>query len=191
MSSDLFEVTFSGKIEEGKDLESVRQLISKIFKADEARLEKMFSGQRVMIKRQANEATANKYRAAFKKAGAICDVTPLSIASDNLASDKEVPTAANTTSEMSEDYSSKYPESDIIPEALIKIPLDVTADQIQDLDADVAPAGSQMQDEIHEDAEPSIDISGIDVAPVGSQISTAEEKTPPAPPDISGITMAD
>ena len=59
------------------------------------------------------------------------------------------------------------------------------------MNADVAPVGSQMLDQLEDVPEPQIDISGIDVAPVGSELSTTPEEEPPPPPDTSGITLAE
>ncbi len=78
MSEKLFEIAFSGQIADGADLQSVKLKIAKIFKADEDRLAQMFSGRRVLIKRQADEITMVKYRGAFQKAGAICEIVNLS-----------------------------------------------------------------------------------------------------------------
>ncbi len=193
MTGQLFEIAFSGQIVEGADLETVKQHIAKIFKADDKRLEQLFSGQRVLIKRQVDEITAAKYRGAFQKAGAMCEVRALT---DNPAESVKPPTAppvqsAPVTPPKDDDYASKYAESERVPEALLTDPLGVNGEAIADLGADIAPVGSQIQHQIKEDETPNIDISGIDVAPVGSDLSTGPEDEPPPPPDTSGLTMAD
>ena len=70
-------------------------------------------------------------------------------------------------------------------------PLGITGDQIDDLDASIAPVGSELQDEYREIEEPEIDLSGLDVAPVGSDLDTAKKKPAPPPPDTTGISLAD
>ena len=77
MADPQFEIAFSGQIAEGADLATVKQNISKLFNADAERLEQMFSGKRVLIKRAADEATMAKYRGAFQKAGAVCEIREL------------------------------------------------------------------------------------------------------------------
>lgn len=199
MTNKLFEIAFSGQIADGEDLQSVKRKIGKIFNADENRLTQMFSGRRVLIKRQADEVTMIKYRGAFLKAGAICEIVELSstavdsrnVASSQTGESNTAATAGTAGQTGQTDYVSKYPESDVIPQALVTTPLAVTADKIEDLVIDIAPVGSQMQHQIKEDQEPSIDISGIDLAPPGSDLSPAQTETPPAPPDTTGLTMAD
>ena len=195
MSDELFDITFSGEIISGQDLDSVKQNIAFMFKADEARIEQMFSGHRVVIKRQLDQATAAKYRGAFEKAGAICEVRAVSQgANESTSNIQQVPAepapSAPQTSDASA-YVSKYPESDQIPQALLTEPLGISGDDIVDLSADVAPVGSPMQHHINEVAAPQIDTSGFDVAPVGSVLSTGPEKEVPPPPDTTGLTMAD
>ena len=193
MSDKLFEIAFSGQIVDGADLQLVKQKIALVFKADEERLAQMFSGRRVLIKRQADEITMIKYRGAFQKAGAICEVVDLSANAGGSQKDAVVQRAKEsaTTRDDNSAYVSKYPESDAIPEALLSTPLAITADKIEDLVTDVAPVGSPMQHRIIEAEEPVIDISGIDVAPVGSNLSPAKTDSPPPPPDTTGLTMAD
>ena len=193
MADKLFDIAFSGQIVDGADLQAVKQVIGKIFKADEARLDMMFSGRRVIIKRQADEITMIKYRGAFQKAGAVCEIVDLSEEAADAPDKPSQP--VNKTPETSQDddsdYVSKYPESDEVPQALLSTPLDVKGENIQDLSADVAPVGSSMQHQIETVDEPEIDISGIDVAPVGSDMSQNKGKEIPPPPDTTGLTMAD
>ena len=203
MSDELFEIAFSGQIAEGADLETVKQNIGKIFKADENRLAQMFSGRRLIIKREADAATAAKFRGAFEKAGAICEIRSMPAAGQASAQPPQQPAAAPAAAASAEqpapaavnddqqEYVSRYPESDRIPEALVTPEGLVSGDQIEALEAEVAPVGSQMLDKLEDVPEPQIDISGIDVAPVGSELSTTPEEEPPPPPDTSGLSLAD
>ena len=193
MAEKLFDIAFSGQIVDGADLQSVKQKIGKMFKADETRLAQMFSGRRVLIKRQADEITMIKYRGAFQKAGAVCEVVDLSAETAGTQSATPQPVRKPTESPENNDaeYVSKYPESDEIPQALLARPLDVSAENIEDLVTDVAPVGSSMQYQIENIEEPVIDISGINIAPVGSDISLNKGEEAPPPPDTAGLTMAD
>ena len=65
MSDQLFEVAFSGKISEGADLDDVKTKVGKMFSADEAKLAQLFSGKRIVIKKNVDQATATKYKTAF------------------------------------------------------------------------------------------------------------------------------
>lgn len=74
MSDNRFAVVFSGVIVPGSDREQVKLNLAKLFKVEPARVEPMFSGKRVVIKAQLDQATAQKYQAALKSAGAVCEV---------------------------------------------------------------------------------------------------------------------
>jgi hypothetical protein len=191
MSDQLFEIAFSGQIADGADLETVKLQIGAIFKADAARLEQLFSGKRMIIKRSVDAVTAAKYRGAFEKAGAICEVVALDQAENQPAQIPVTESKPAIQPESSEPYVSRYPESEQIPPALLTEPLGVQGHEIPDLPADVAPVGSMMQHHLREDPEPDIDTSGFDVAPVGSILKTSVDEEPPPPPDTSGLSMAD
>lgn len=65
-----YHVHFAGELQEGHALDAVRAKLGKLFNADEATLDKLFSGQMQTIKRNCDRATAAKYKAAIEKAGA-------------------------------------------------------------------------------------------------------------------------
>jgi hypothetical protein len=203
MSDQLFEIAFSGQIADGADLATVKKYIAAMFKADEGRLAQLFSGKRMIIKRSVDAATAAKYRGAFEKAGAVCEVSEIGRAEVQAVTQPQpsvqqsavaAPPAESSPApkiETAEDYVSRYPESEQIPQALLTEPLEVRGEDIPDLAADIAPVGSMMQHQIKEDPEPHIDTSGFDVAPVGSVLTTGDKSEPPPPPDTTGITLAD
>lgn len=52
MSADTYEVAFSGEVAEGADPEKVKANVAQMFKADEKKLAHLFSGKRVVIKKE-------------------------------------------------------------------------------------------------------------------------------------------
>ena len=58
MSDQLFEVAFSGQISEGANPDEVKARVGKMFNADETKLAQLFSGRRVVIKKNIDQATA-------------------------------------------------------------------------------------------------------------------------------------
>jgi hypothetical protein len=74
VSQNTFEVVFSGKLVEGAVLEQVKAKVAAMFKVEVAKVERLFSGATVSIKKGIDEATAKKYQMALQKAGAICQV---------------------------------------------------------------------------------------------------------------------
>ena len=191
MAEKFFEIAFNGVIQPGADLEAVKQKLGHMFKADEAQLAHMFSGKRVPIKRRADEITMIKFRAAFQKAGAICEIVELDESAESEPAETAQKAAPAQTAQSADAYVSKYPESEEVPPALLTEPLGVSGEQIEDLAADLAPVGSRLLHEYVDPPEPQIDVSGFEVAPVGSVLMQNSGEAPPPPPDTSGLTLAD
>ena len=194
MSDQLFEVAFSGQISEGANLEEVKARVGKIFNADDAKLAQLFSGNRIVIKKNIDQATAVKYQTALNRAGAECEVSSSGGAAPTAQAAVAAPAvapaqsaAAPTTS--SAEYETSY-DGEVEPPPQID-PLGITGDQIEDLAVSVAPIGSELQDSHTEPEAPEIDITGLDIAPVGSDIGSTRKDPEPPPPDTSGITLAD
>jgi hypothetical protein len=192
MSDQLFEVAFSGQIIEGADLEEVKARVGKMFNADDAKLAQLFSGKRIVIKKNIDQATAAKYKTALNRAGAECEVN--SSGGEDAAAQPAVATPApaepaTKSAPVSTEYETSY-DGEVAPPPHTD-PLGITGDQIEDLAVSIAPVGSELQDEYKEPEEPDIDITGFDIAPVGSDLSEAKKEQQPPPPDTSGITLAD
>ncbi len=77
MSDALYKVVFRGKIIEGHDAELVRQNVAKLLKLPPEQIDTIFSGKTVVLKKDADEATAQKYDIALKKAGALIEIVPM------------------------------------------------------------------------------------------------------------------
>ena len=65
-----YSIYFAGELLDGHDRATVRAGLAKLFNADEATLDKLFSGKAQMIKRGCDKATALKYKQAMERAGA-------------------------------------------------------------------------------------------------------------------------
>ncbi len=193
MNDQLFEVAFSGRINTGADIDDVKARVGKMFNADGAKLAQLFSGKRIVIKKNIDQATASKYQIALNRAGAECEVNPVdAAAAEEPAKPAVVATqpegAASAVSVSREFESSDHGEVAPPPQT---DPLGITGDQIDDLAVSIAPVGSELQDDYQDPDEPDIDVTGIDVAPVGSDLNTAKKEPDPPPPDTTGITLAD
>jgi len=189
MSDDVYEVAFSGQIAEGADLVQVKSKVGQMFKADAAKLEHLFSGKRVVIKKNIDQQTAMKYQTALNNAGALCEIK-------NLSSPKPIAVAAESKEEseisVSGTIKATVPDIDTdIPLAPQTEPLHISADDISDLSASIADVGSDMQDEIEEVAALQVDLAGLDMAPVGSDMSDHKKEDVPPLPDTTGLKIVD
>ena len=197
MSDQLFEVAFSGQVSDGANPDEVKARVGKIFNADDAKLAQLFSGKRIVIKKNIDQATASKYQTALNRAGAECEIVQMGggdaavPATAPAAAAEATPAAepAAASAPVSQEYESSY-DGEVAPPPQID-PLGITGDQIEDLAVTIAPVGSELKDDYQAPEEPDIDITGFDIAPVGSELSSAKKEADPPPPDTSGITLAD
>jgi hypothetical protein len=72
-----YNVYFAGELLAGHDLAGVRGQLARLFKADEATLDKLFSGKPQLVKRDCDKATALKYKQAMEQAGALPVIKPV------------------------------------------------------------------------------------------------------------------
>ena len=66
----LYDVCFAGQLLDGHELQSVRDKVQTLFKANPETLEKLFSGKNQILKRECDKSTALKYKKAMEAAGA-------------------------------------------------------------------------------------------------------------------------
>lgn len=76
MSTPEFDIVFRGDIVIGHQLGDVKQRLQQLFKTDATKIDALFNGRPVPLKRGLDEATANKYREALLKAGAQVVLAP-------------------------------------------------------------------------------------------------------------------
>lgn len=205
MSDARFHIVFSGKLVGGADLATVKSNLGRLFKMDSARVEKLFSSQPVVIKKDADQATAMKFRALMKQAGAECEVRPVSGGENPLTSAE--PAAA--------------PASSPQPQAAASAPArparsagqdtaggqDSAQDQsCGDLETvgtirtggtgfsgafSVADVGEDMDNSVHAPAPSAPDVSHLSMAAPGENLRQRTASSPPVQPDISHLSLKD
>ncbi len=161
MSTEQFDIFFSGQMIEGEAEDEVRTKVGRIFKANSKQLERLFSGQAVKIKSGVDLDSAVKYRIAFRNAGALVDIKPA--ATDSTSP----PTQPQTTNQSSVEPAP--PEKDGIEL------LPPNTGSLIDYAAEVTPAT----------------IANIDNLDFGSQTDPLDEREPPPPANIDtqGLTL--
>ena len=195
MADQLFEVAFSGKIIDDANLDEVKQKVGKMFKADDAKIAQLFSGKRVVIKKNIDQATAAKYKTALNRAGAECEVKPMGgdvnapAASPPADNAPAATTATVAASAAAIEYESNY-DGELTP-APQTDPLGITGDQIEDLSVSLAPVGSELQDDYATVEAPQIDTADFDMAPVGADLSDDDNQPEPAPPIVPDLELVD
>jgi hypothetical protein len=85
MAESRFDIQFAGELVQGADPLLVRERLRDLFKLSPDALERLFSSQAVIIKRDLDAVTAARYRDAFRDAGAILRLTQTPAAGLTLA----------------------------------------------------------------------------------------------------------
>ncbi len=72
--SNRYNLIFEGRIMEGKSLEEVRKNLKILFKKDESSIERLFSGRKAILKRNADYRSVVDLQAMFEDTGALCSI---------------------------------------------------------------------------------------------------------------------
>lgn len=193
MAAGEFEVVFRGEITGDQPVEVVKQQLANLFRMAPERIEALFSGKPVVVKRHVDEATARRLEQAFLRAGAACEVrAPVASQDTDTGSVPAAPPAA------AEERDAPGPQA--APSARsggsiaaagdpnrilvdLAIPDSFEGLEIDTSDAPLATPGAKPA--------PVIDTSGLDLA--GDDAGPLSEREPPPPADIdtSGLSMED
>lgn len=76
MQPETLDVIFRGDIVLGHALDEVKARLQKLFKADAQKIDALFTGRPVILKRNLDPATAEKYRTVLRQAGAQVRLAP-------------------------------------------------------------------------------------------------------------------
>ncbi|TDJ39420.1 MAG: hypothetical protein E2O54_10885, partial [Gammaproteobacteria bacterium] len=145
--SERFRLLFRGEILEGQHTAVVKKRLAKLLGIEDARVQRLFSGEPVVIKKDVDQATAARYQAEFKSAGARLRV----------AGGKSAGSAASPPPTPAQDAASAAAPS-ATPAGAAS-----TGD-----DPTVAEPGAMMSDDDSEPPPPAPDTSHLSVAETGS-----------------------
>lgn len=197
--SNTFEVVFKGEVIEGQDVAATRANIGKLFNANEAKIERLFSGSSVVIKKDLDEATANKYIGAFKKAGALATVrnTAIEEISEPVATQtSSAPTPAATpapTASAASNSNTSFEHSAEASKHVTEAPkTSFDLDSNPDLSSlSLRENTGNLVDPSAETADAEIDTSEFTLAATGSDLAEKKEDIAPLNADLSGISLVD
>ncbi|MGI9324976.1 MAG: hypothetical protein ACR2PZ_07140 [Pseudomonadales bacterium] len=110
--SDNYRLVFRGEVGEGQHPAVVKKRLAKVLKLEADKVEKLFTGSTVVLRRSVDATTAARYQAAFKEAGARLRVQPIREESETPA-----PVGASDASasqaETSDEVAATTPASDV------------------------------------------------------------------------------
>ena len=180
-----YEIAFSGRLVEGAPLASVQANLARLFQADAQRIAQLFSGRRIVIKNNLDEAGAEKYRLTLERAGAVVEVLAMVVEEVELAPPPAsalvaaAPAVAAVASVAS-------------PGRLQVAPRDEYMAAFADVEAPdfgIAPVGVDLQDAKPEALAPVVDLSQFSLAPAGSDMGQAKAAPAGPPPDTSYLSL--
>ncbi len=153
MSDELFEVVFRGDVVAGQPVMEVKQRLVQLFNADAERIEKMFFGRPVVVKRNLDRETAEHYQSSLLKAGALVDIRRATVVEQSIA-----------------ETLGSEPDASPAQDAQPPVP--------QHVDFDVAPVGADvLSPEDQKDFTPAdVDTSGLSIAEAGADVLDDEHK---------------
>ena len=189
MSDQQFHLVFKGELVKGASIEQVQNNLAKLFKAEPAKLNHLFAGKAVIIKKGLDRAGADKYQAVLRRAGAVVEVI------------EATKVAPPSSTEQEEAIKPAAPEK---PSAPPQAPADLTVADVgvtlvehvppppADFDTthlNLAEVGVDLV-EAEKIAAPDYDLSGLTLDPVG--VDLADKKpAPPADFDTSSFSLSD
>lgn len=202
MPKPLFDVVFRGDLLPGQQLPEVKERLAGLFKTDLARVEPLFSGAVVTLKRNLDAVTAEKYQAVLRAAGAAVELraqqsqTPAARSSRGLSL---APLGADLLSQTERatvpapdldlrSYSVRPPEGYLLDEAE-RQPVTVVPDLGHDFD--LAPVGIALLEATAQDVAPPHIVADFDLAEAGADLLKPEEskRQEPTPINTDHITL--
>lgn len=191
-----FNVIFKGDLVKGASVEQVKNNLAKLFKADPAKLDHLFAGKAVIIKKGLDLAGADKYESVLRRAGAIVELVEVGATAAKPAPAKEAP-AAPTKDAIA-------PAQAAAPATPPQAPANLTVAEVgstlvehvppppADFDTthlNLAEVGVDLV-EAEKIASPDYDLSGLSLDPVGVDL-VEKNPTKPAEFDTSSFSLSD
>lgn len=174
MSAPEFDIIFRGDIVFGHQLADVKLKLQQLFKTDAAKIDALFTGRPVPLKRNLDEATANKYRDALLKVGAMVEVCSTDSSPANTAP-KPIP--IRRVAEAAAPVWTLAPlGADLLPAR--ERPAQPAPVQVDISGLSLRPAEGHLLDssEVHEDVIAHVIAPDLGLAAVGEDLISADEK---------------
>jgi len=211
-----FKLLYRGEIAPDQHQAVVRGKLQALLKISDEQTQVMFSGKPVIVKKAADQPTADRYRGAFAKAGAVLEVIAAPIDGDPAAKSAADPAATAAVGTAAEPaFALAAAGADLLsPNERPQVaPVEVSTDHLslgfpgQDIGSDAPPEptplvpstdhleldalGVDLGDAVEQSMESALLAVDFDLAEVGAPLV---ERTPAAQspaPDTSHLSLAD
>lgn len=187
----LYEIAFSGELAPGAKLEQVEANLTRLFQADAQRIAALFSGRRIVIKQNLDHASAEKYRQAMARAGAIAEVRAMPVEVEEI---ELAPPPAEEPAPQVLAGSASAARTSPPRQPLKVVPRDEYMAAFADVEAPdfgIAPVGVDLQDARPPAKAPDVDLTQFSLAPVGSDMGERRRASDAPVPDTSHLRLLD
>lgn len=195
----MFQLVFKGECTPGTDPATARSNARTLFKATVDQIERMFSGQPVVIRNKLEEVQAEKYRSVLQKHGMVAYVQPMEGAVNSAArtapaaqspsEPKPVPSAPPAEPARNDTRSG----SAVAVEPGDRLP--VAGDKVDSIlsgsGLTLDPVGVTLEEHREAPAPMFQHLDDWSLAPPGSDLGVKREVPPPVVPDVSHLSLAD
>lgn len=210
MSDKTYAIAFDGTLVEGASVDQVKANVAKLFKAPLAKIEPLFCGKRIAIKRGLDKATALKYQMALRKCGAVTQVVDTAAAAKKkqaaiLAARKKQAAQAAAQKKQAEAQGAdaglvrsvvkEAPSGEVLSGVSIDAPDRIVPEtEEEELDVDISQFETTDVGGLLVEPEPEetldIDIPDLGIAEPGAQLVKPHEDEP-LQVDLSGLSVAE
>ncbi|NQX88633.1 MAG: hypothetical protein HRT77_08200 [Halioglobus sp.] len=181
--TERYDIYFAGQVQDGQEAQEVRIQFRALFDADDTTLDRLFSGRPNIIKRGCDRATAQRYKNAMERAGAV----PVIRAQQNTVHTSKEKTAAEKIAALA-----AAPDETGYRQAQQVSQLASQATKPSDSGIELSPPGTAVLRE-SERAKPvnrEVDTSALFIDTTATRLA-AESQPPVLSLDISHLTVAE
>ncbi|MCL7945612.1 hypothetical protein [Marinobacter sp. ATCH36] len=197
----MFQLVFKGECAPGTDPATARSNAKTLFKATVEQVDRMFSGQPVVIRNKLEEAQAEKYRAVLQKHGMVAYVQAMEGAAPSSPS-RPAPGSETRAQAQPEPPPRTSPARDTVsgkPASSVAVePGDRLPVAGEKVDAILSGSGLSLDpigvtlEEHREAPEPMFQhLDEWTLAPPGTELGVKRDTPPPVVPDVSHLSLAE
>lgn len=193
----MFQLVFKGECTPGTDPQAARNNARALFKASVEQVDRMFSGQPVVIRNRLDQEQAEKYRAVLARHGMVTYVKPMTQASPQPAAARPAaepaprPEPAAAPARPAAPATGAASGVKVEPGERLAVAGDKVDDILSQSGLSLDPVGVTLAEHQEVDAPMFQNLDQWTVAPAGSDIGVERDLPPPLVPDVSHLSLAD
>lgn len=190
----MFQLVFKGECVPGVDEQHARKNAQALFKASPEQVQRMFSGQAVVLRNRLEQEQAEKYRLVLKRHGLVAYVQPMPAAATRAPA--ATATTARPAPSQRDSAEAKRPQPDAgVPATEPGHRLPVAGEKVDEILAGSSlkldPPGVTLIEP--REVEPPMfeHLDEWTLAPPGADLGVGCQQPPPIVPDVSHLSLVD